>query len=239
MPSNKKNISLLTLGNTIVDLEYKVSDQILVDLDVEKGSMTLIDNNRKQHLLAALGSDYHLCNGGSVSNSLYIASKLGCNGHHIGVVGTDDLAQYVIDDFNANKIGHSFETSFATGDTGCCLVLITPDGERTMLTYLGVSSQFNNTDFMLPLVAQAEHVFIEGYLLADETCYNTILKTIIPVAKESNTRLILTLSDAGLVQFLTTQFNTIIELQFDMIFCNRGEAEALSGESSLEGISAF
>ena len=94
-------------------------------------------------------------------------------------------------------INHSFDITETKGDTGCCLVLITPDGERTMLTYLGVSSDFNNGSHFDSVISNAKMILIEGYLLANDAVYQLILDVIIPSAKANNTQLALTLSDAG------------------------------------------
>ena len=233
MQSTNKTIPLLTIGNTIMDLEFKVSDDVLDSLSIDKGSMTLIDQQKKDAVLQSLNATPHLCCGGSVANSLYIANTLGCKGHHIGVVGHDDIGQQTIADYNKNGIGHSFNDCQLDGDSGCCIVLITPDGERTMLTYLGVSSDYGSFEFMKPLIAQSNQLFIEGYLVANEACYTMILEQLIPFAKESQTKLILTLSDAGLVSFFKSQFQSILATGFDLIFCNRSEAQALSDASTI------
>ena len=239
MQSTNKPIQLLGIGNTIVDLEYSVDDSLLTKLGIEKGSMTLIDHARKSELVSELGDDYKLSCGGSIANSIYIATKFGCSTHHIGVIGNDPLASYTIGEYNKHDIGHSFSDTQTEGESGCCLVLITPDGERTMLTFLGVSSQFKSVLFMKPLVKQSQVLFIEGYLLSDNFCLAMLRDEIIPYAKSVNTSLILSLSDAGLVSFFHTQFEELVALGFDTIFCNRKEAESLSKSNSIEEISTY
>lgn len=234
-----KQIDLVSVGNTIVDLEYKVSDEKLTELNLEKGSMNLIDKIRRDELQASLGDNVHLCNGGSAANSLFVAKLMGLNVHHLGIIGDDPLARFVIEDYNASGISHSFETTRISGDTGCCFVLITPDGERTMLTYLGVSNQFKTTDFMINHIENAKHLFIEGYLVADDDSFELIKSDIIPMAKSHHTKLVFTLSDAGLISFFKERFDALIHLGFDIIFCNFQEAEAISGKSTLEELQAY
>ncbi len=234
-----KTIDLLSLGNTIVDLEYKVDEEKLTELNIEKGSMTLIDKPKRDELQTLLGDNVHLCNGGSAANSIFVANLLGLKVHHLGIIGQDSLSEFVIKDYDASGISHSFEETKTTGDTGCCFVLITPDGERTMLTYLGVSNQFKSTSFMTPHIASAKRLFIEGYLVADDTCFDLIKSTIIPLAKNAQTDLVFTLSDAGLISFFKSRFEELIQLSFDVIFCNFQEAAAISGQSTIDEFKVF
>ena len=216
MPSTK-NIDLLSLGNTIVDMEYQVSEETLEELGIEKGSMTLIDKEKRDELRSSLGDNVHLCNGGSAANSLFVSKQLGLQVHHLGVVGTDALSKFVIEDYDATGIKQSFKHTQIDGDTGCCLVLITPDGERTMLTYLGVSNQFKSVDELLPFIADSKQLFIEGYLIADDHCYELIHATIIPFAKENDTQIAFTLSDAGLISFFKERFERLVRMELDIV----------------------
>lgn len=238
MPSHKP-IDLVSFGNTIVDMEYKVSESTLKDLGIEKGSMTLIDQQKRNELHASLGDNVHLCNGGSAANSLFVSKQLGLNVHHLGVVGSDHLSQFVIEDYQAIGIHQSFDQTKIDGDTGCCLVLITPDGERTMLTYLGVSNQFKSVDALLPFIADAKQLFIEGYLVADDHCYDLICNHIIPTAKTQHTDIAFTLSDAGLISFFHDRFHAILQMKLDIIFCNFQEASTLSKSNNIHDIQLF
>lgn len=238
MPSTK-NIDLLSLGNTIVDMEYQVSEETLEELGIEKGSMTLIDKEKRDELRSSLGDNVHLCNGGSAANSLFVSKQLGLQVHHLGVVGTDALSKFVIEDYDATGIKQSFKHTQIDGDTGCCLVLITPDGERTMLTYLGVSNQFKSVDELLPFIADSKQLFIEGYLIADDHCYELIHATIIPFAKENDTQIAFTLSDAGLISFFKERFERLVRMELDIVFGNFQEASTLSASDTIDGIQAF
>jgi sugar/nucleoside kinase (ribokinase family) len=220
-------------------MEYQVSESMLKDLGIEKGSMTLIDQQKRSELQAHLGDNVHLCNGGSAANSLFVSKQLGLNVHHLGIIGSDHLSQFVIEDYQANAIHQSFDQTKIEGETGCCLVLITPDGERTMLTYLGVSNQFKSVDALLPVIADAKQLFIEGYLVADDHCYDLICNHIIPTAKTHHTEIAFTLSDAGLISFFHDRFNAIVQMQLDIIFCNFQEACTLSTSNNIQDIQLF
>ncbi len=194
---------------------------------------------KRDELTASLGDNVHLCNGGSAANSLFVAKLMGLNVHHLGIVGTDDLAQFVINDYDQSGIDHSFNETAVAGDTGCCFVLITPDGERTMLTYLGVSNQFTSSEFMRAHITSAKRLFIEGYLVADDRSFELIKSDVIPMAKAADTELVFTLSDAGLISFFKERFLELIDLKFDIIFCNFQEAAAISNQDSLDQFQTY
>lgn len=236
---HNKPIDLLGFGNTIVDIEYRIDEALLNTLGIAKGSMTLIDANQKQTLMAQLPQAVHKCSGGSVANSLYAASLFGLNTYHIGVIGNDDLAEFSKNDYNSNNIQHSFEELGVNGDSGCCLVLITPDGERTMLTYLGVSSSFQLNDHFYAIIPQAKVLFIEGYLLADDNVFDLLKNTIIPIAKNNDTKISFTLSDAGLVGFFKDRFREFLALKCDLIFANLAEAKTISTLDSVSDMHSF
>lgn len=236
---HNKPIDLLGFGNTIVDIEYRVDEALLNTLGIAKGSMTLIDANQKQTLMAQLPQSVHKCSGGSVANSLYAASLFGLSTYHIGVIGNDYLAEFSKNDYNSNNIQHSFEELGVNGDSGCCLVLITPDGERTMLTYLGVSSSFQLNDHFYAIIPQAKVLFIEGYLLADDNVFDLLKNTIIPIAKNNDTKIAFTLSDAGLVGFFKDRFREFLALKCDLIFANLTEAKTISTLDSVSDMHSF
>ena len=236
---HNKPIDLLGFGNTIVDIEYRVDEAMLNTLGIAKGSMTLINANQKQNLMDQLPQAVHKCSGGSVANSLYAASLFGLSTYHIGVIGNDDLAEFSKNDYNSNNIQHSFEELGVNGDSGCCLVLITPDGERTMLTYLGVSSSFQLNDHFYAIIPQAKVLFIEGYLLADDNVFDLLKNTIIPIAKNNDTKIAFTLSDAGLVGFFKDRFREFLALKCDLIFANLTEAKNISTLDSISDMHSF
>ena len=236
---HNKPIDLLGFGNTIVDIEYRVDEAVLNTLGIAKGSMTLIDLNQKQTIMNQLPQAVHKCSGGSVANSLYAASLFGLNTYHLGVIGNDDLAEFSKNDYDNNNIKHSFNELAIEGDSGCCLVLITPDGERTMLTYLGVSSAFKLNNHFDVIIPQASILFIEGYLLADDNVFDLLKNTIIPIAKKNDTKIAFTLSDAGLVGFFKDRFNEFLALKCDFIFANLAEAKTISSHESITAIQSF
>lgn len=235
MPSNK-TIQLLSLGNTIIDLEYRVSDDTLSQLSIEKASMTLIEKDQKDALISKLGTPVHQCNGGSTANSIYVASLFNISTGHLGVIGNDSLGAFAFDDYKKTAIKTSFDDTTVDGDTACCLVLITPDGERTMLTYLGKSAHFPAGNYIETMIGDSNCLFIEGYLLADDHAFNLIKTIVLPTAKATNTKIAFTLSDAGLASFFKERFMFILENKIDYLFANLGEAVTISEKNQLDDI---
>lgn len=215
-----------------MDIEYHVTDDDLAKIGIDKGSMTLIDAPKKQALLNQLGPCTTQCCGGSVANSLFVATQLGHSGHHLGVIGSDDIAKATIQSYNRDGIGHSFNTLQTDGESGCCIVLITPDGERSMLTYLGVSPMIHVADPLIPIIEASTALFIEGYLLTDDACYAALMHTIIPHAHRHKTAVYFSLSDAGLIHAFNDRFQTILRLTCAKVFCNKAEAVAMTNEST-------
>ncbi|MEK9726817.1 MAG: adenosine kinase [Candidatus Margulisiibacteriota bacterium] len=238
MQSNK-TIDLISIGNTITDLEFHVDESKLNALGIKKGSMNLIDHNKKSELISTLGSPVHQCSGGSAANSLFVANRFNLSTYHMGVIGNDPLADFTKSDYNSLNIQHSFNLTEVEGDSGCCLVLITPDGERTMMTYLGVSSQFQIGDHFDSIISEAKLILIEGYLLADDNVNELLNSTIIPLAKTHKTQLAITLSDAGLVDFFKSRFKTILDYGFDYVFANLDEAVMISGAQTIDEMIPF
>ncbi len=228
MPFNK-TIELASFGNTIVDIEYTVSDELLMDLGIEKSSMTLIDHPTKNRIMAMLGPSSHMSSGGSTANSVFIAALRGLKTFHCGVVGNDTLGSVVHDAFAGATIQSSLSAWSQSGDTACCLVLITPDGERTMLTYLGVSSRFLPTFDYDSIINRTRIMLIEGYLIPDDTVYDIILNTVIPLAAQHKTTLALTLSNDGIVTAFTNRFHELMDTHcIHTVFCNKAESFALT-----------
>ena len=118
MPSNK-TIQLLSLGNTIIDLEYRVSDDTLSKLSIKKASMTLIEKDQKNALISELGAPVHQCNGGSTANSIYVASLFDVATGHLGVIGKDSLGNFASDDYKKTAIKTAFDDTTVDGDTAC------------------------------------------------------------------------------------------------------------------------
>ena len=185
---NEKNL-ICGVGNALVDSEYKVSDDEIEKLKLSKGCMELNDEHNHVNLSKYL-RDLHgvvkMMPGGSVANSLYTLSQFKVNTSFIGKVSNDETGNAFIDslrevgmDININRV--------SKGITGECLVLITPDHERTMYTHPGVSSELNTEDINPEIIKSSEYLLIEGYLVtSNET--NNVAKYCLDIATDSRTK---------------------------------------------------
>ena len=228
------------IGNALVDSEYKVTDKELLKLNLKKGCMELNDRDNHSKLSNELREKYGIVKmmpGGSVANSLYTLAQFGQNVTFTGRVSKDN-------------IGATFEESLKfvgmqsaikqvdKGITGECIVLITPDHERTMYTYLGVSSDLSIEDISKEAIMKSEYLLIEGYLVtSDET--NNVAKYCLDIANENNIKKIITLSDPNVVNFFKKNMMELINKKFDIIFCNEQEAYNISSSDSIDAAVKF
>jgi sugar/nucleoside kinase (ribokinase family) len=168
------------IGAALVDTEISVSDSDLDQLGIEKGMMTLVDESRqteiKTHLADALNQANHAC-GGSAGNSVIAASQFGAPTYMSCLVSNDADGDIYIADLEASGVSHGFREERRSGTTGKCLVLITPDAERSMNTFLGVSETLSVTEVNEQAIADSQWVYLEGYLVTSPTGHEAALKT--------------------------------------------------------------
>ncbi|MDQ6988405.1 MAG: adenosine kinase [Mariprofundaceae bacterium] len=224
------NINVYGVGNAIMDLQVQCDDAFLQQHAIEKGIMSLTQAEEQQRILQALSSqEVNYCSGGSAANTMVAIAAMGGSAAYAGKVAEDDFGQQYAADFQA--LGIHFAASNHAGDTGTCVVLITPDAQRTMLTNLGVSATLSVADIDEQRIQQAEYVYIEGYLFAGETSKAAALHAI-TLAKKHHTKVALTISDPFLIDICRDDFQKLIENDVDLLFCNEAEALALTGKSA-------
>ena len=227
-----KKYNVYGLGNALVDTEIEVTDTDLSNLGVEKGLMTLVDEARQTYLVESL--HHHLtvsrraC-GGSAANSMIAVSRFGGRSFMSCRVGDDDNGHFYLQDLNKNGVDRCTETNQASGMTGKCLVMISPDAERTMNSYLGVSEQFNHTNLLLSAIEESEYLYIEGYLVTSPTARAAAIAAR-QHAQRHAVKIAMSLSDPGIVQFFKDSQKEMAGEIIDLLFCN--EAEALSWTDS-------
>ena len=214
------------IGAALVDTEVTVSDQDLDQLGIEKGTMTLVDENRqreiKHHLASRLSHAHHAC-GGSAGNSVIAASQFGAPTYMSCLVANDEDGDVYIADLDACGVAHGFLEERRSGTTGKCLVLITPDAERSMNTFLGVSETLSVSEVNDRAIANAQWIYLEGYLVTSPTGHQAALKTK-QVAQANGRKVAVSFSDPGMVTFFRDNMNAILEDGVDFIFCNEIEA---------------
>lgn len=218
------------VGNSLVDIQARITDSVLQGLEYPKGIMTLVDEAAQFKVLGALnGVPVNRCAGGSAANTVIAVADFGGKAAYAGKTGNDPLGQFCLQDMRT--LGVQIEVRPASGQTGTCVVLITEDAQRTMLTHLGVSSTLGPDDIDENEVKQAKYVYVEGYLFTGDSTRAAAYKTI-ELAKKHGVKVAFTVSDPFLISLFRDQFWELIKGPVDLLFCNLEEARSLTGKES-------
>lgn len=217
------------VGNALVDIQARVSDATLQKLGFAKGIMTLVDEDIQQKVLGELdGAPISQCAGGSAANTILGIADFGGKAAYAGKVGSDMLGEFDLADMR--KLGVTIEVPpAAEGQTGTCVVLITDDAQRTMLTNLGVSATLSVDDINEEHIKQSKYVYVEGYLFTGETQKRAAYHAI-ELAKKHGVKVAFTVSDPFLINLFRDEFQELIEGPVDLLFCNLEEARSLTGK---------
>ncbi len=224
------------IGAALVDTEIEVSDSDLKSFNVDKGVMTLVDQARQNELLDLLSE--HLtaskrASGGSAANSIIAASYFGAKTFYSCRVANDDNGAFYLADLTEAGVEYHNDNGSATGITGKCLVMITPDAERTMNTFLGVSETLSEDEIDLEALKSSRYAYLEGYLVTSATGKPAAMK-LHDLAKEYGVKTALSLSDPAIVEYFHEGLSEMIGDGVDILFCNEAEAMAFTKTSSLE-----
>lgn len=231
----KKKYDVCGLGNAVVDIFLDLSDEQFEKLDFAKGTMQLVDKATQEMLLKTFADNQHelvLVSGGSVANSMIAISQLGGKAAFIGCVGDDRYGLHYEEEFEQLQIDMGNPVIFGES-TGTCLAIITPDGERTMRTHLGVASHLAARHVDHQRVASSKWLFIEGYVFANPDTGHLAIQQAIEIAKSEGTKIALTCSDAFVPEVFGDVFQAALQ-QSDLLFCNAVEAMAVTGSDSVE-----
>ena len=226
-------MKVLGIGNAIVDVLCKVDDQFILDHDLSKGTMKLVDENEFKKLLSNLKIE-DTVSGGSVANSIVGMSQLGDEVSFIGKVNNDELGQKYIEGLKKENVKYFYQTKEETTPTGTCLILITPDSERTMCTFLGIAGQITDHDIDDDAVKKAEITFLEGYLW-DEGEPTKAFEKALSLANKSA----MSLSDPFCVDRHKTSFLNLVKNKLDIIFANEKEAMSLIDAKNFNEVITF
>jgi len=215
------------VGNAIMDLQVRCEDSFLQQHGIEKGIMTLTEPDDQQAILNAL-SDHSInyCSGGSAANTIVGMADLGGTAAYAGKTGNDGFGARYIDEMK--KLGTTLEVAPGEGDTGTCVVLITSDAQRTMLTHLGISGSLSADDIKAEEIAKAKYLYVEGYLFAGDSTKAAAYRAI-ELAKEQGVKVARTISDPVLIDIGRDEMQTPSEGPVDLLFCNEDEAKSLTG----------
>lgn len=224
-----KPIDVLAVGNAIVDVLAAADDALLVAEGLTKGTMALVDHDRAEQLYAAMGPGTE-ASGGSAANTVAGLASLGGSAAFIGKVAADELGEVFTHDIRA--AGVEFRTAPAThGPTARCLVMVTPDAERTMSTSLGVAGDIGAPDIDPDEVGRAAVLYVEGYLCGLPSTRDALEKAR-QLANQSGTKVALSLSDPAWVELHHDELNRLVD-EVDLLFCNEAEAVGLTRAGDL------
>lgn len=214
------------IGNALLDLDFEVSVATLKRLKIDKGVMTLIDEETHHYLLEELDGIKHLkaC-GGSVANTLFTLQQMGAKTFYSCKIGADEAGDFFYEDLCAQGIETNLNNDGSrSGVTGKCIVLVTPDADRTMNTFLGATATFSKAQLSEEALKSAEYLYIEGYLVASPTGCEAAIEAR-AMAREHNVKTAISLSDPNMVTYFKEGLQKIINGQVDILFCNEIEAK--------------
>ena len=232
MTSSTKTLDVVGIGNAIVDVLVQADDSFLADHGLTKGTMALVDEHQADRLYASVGPGLET-SGGSAANTLAGIAQLGGRAGFIGRVRNDQLGAIFAHDIRS--VGAHFETPAAVSgpSTARCLILVTPDAQRTMCTYLGASVGLDPADLDLALVRQAKVLYLEGYLWDSEEAKRAFIAAA-QVIRESGGQVALSLSDAFCVDRHRQSFQELVDGHVDVLFANEMEICSLYESESFE-----
>ena len=225
---------IYAIGNALVDSEYEVSDALLQKMGVDKRHMTLIDTPRRAELLHHVKAiTPRQTGGGSAGNTVVALAQLGGKAFYSCKVAHDDLGDFYVKDLQARGVDTNLNhTRAQDGQTGSCMVLVTPDAERSMCTFLGVSAELDDQALHPHDIAKSKIYYMEGYLAASPTGLSAALQGR-KIAKDAGVALALTLSDVSMIQFCKAGLDAMLGEGVDYLFCNQEEAQVWCGSEDL------
>lgn len=225
--------SVTALGNAIVDILLNISEEEFEGLGLKKGSMSLVDAGQQKNLLQTFtDSNPVLVSGGSIANSIIAFAQLGGDASFTSCIGDDRYGLHYESEFE--QLGIALVQPAIVGKTtGTCVVLITPDAERTMQTNLGISAALDVGHVQRNVIEEADWLIVEGYILSSESGQNAA-RAAIEIAKAVGTRIVVTFSAEFIVQHFKEALQEVTEVA-DLIIANLEEAEAFTGT---QGVSA-
>ena len=227
-------MKILGIGNAIVDVICKVDEEFLIQNNLTKSTMKLFfDENEFKNLLKTLKIEKTV-SGGSVANSIVGLSQLGNKTGFIGKVSDDDFGSKYEEGLKKEKVEYFYSKKKEELPTGTCLILVTPDSERTMCTFLGTAGKINESDLNTDAIKKSEIIFLEGYLWDEGEPRKAFDKAI----KNAN-KVAMSLSDQFCVDRHKTNFLELVKGKLDVTFANEQEITSLINANNFEDVINF
>lgn len=224
------------IGNALVDNEFEVTDQFLQNNNIEKGMMSLLDEEAHHQLLDKLNSTFGLkkrAGGGSAANSIVAISQFGGTTFYACKVADDEQGDFYCRDLADAGVTTLLEQVQSEGHTGKCMVMVTPDAERTMNTFLGITADFSEKELHLEELKKAEYLYIEGYLVTSDISRAAVMKAR-QVAAENNIKTAMTFSDPAMVTYFKDGIKEMLADGVDILFCNEEECLTFTEKDNLD-----
>jgi len=229
-----KKFDVYGIGNALVDMEFEVEEKSIKEAEIEKGLMTLVDEARQTHILGILeGIKHKKTSGGSAANTMIAVSQFGGKSFYSCKVAKDELGEFYFKDLLDNGVQTNLHSgNLEEGITGKCMVLITPDGDRTMNTFLGITSNFSTKELVEDEIKNSNYLYIEGYLVASPTGKEACIHAK-KLAEASGVKTSISFSDVSMVKYFGEGLKEIIGSGVDLLFCNEAEAYAYTETTDL------
>ncbi|WP_338412150.1 adenosine kinase [Psychrobacter raelei] len=229
---------VMAVGNALVDHEYLLSDEQLTSTSLAKGSMTLASLEEQTQLLSEFETNdlqpSKQTGGGSAANAMFAFACLGGKAFYGCRVGNDHAGQFYLDDLNQAGVATcNTKSTVEGGVTGSCVVAITPDGERTMQTFLGTSSEIDDANIDFEALAQSKWLYLEGYLSMSASLHPALQK-LRQQAKDNHTKIAVSFADPAVVNFAKDGLLQMLGDGVDVIFCNVEEAKLFTGADDIK-----
>ena len=230
-----KKYDVYGIGNAIVDIVAEVDHDFFIKNEIEKGVMTLVDEKRQHQLLKVIDmKKSRMASGGSAANTMIGVSQFGGSSFYSCLVAHDALGKFFLEDLRRNGVETNLQfENCPAGITGKCLVMTSPDAERTMNTFLGISSNLSPQHLDEKAIKNSSYIYLEGYLVTSPNGLEA-MKEAKKIAERNNVKTTLTFSDPSMVKYFSKQMNEIVGASVDMLFCNEEEAMIFTGTDNLK-----
>ncbi len=228
-----KKYDIYGIGNALVDMEFEVEEKFISEHSIDKGHMTLVEEERQDQLLGALGSHplKRQC-GGSAANTVIAVAQMGGKCFYSCKVANDAAGDFYVEDLKESGVDSNLALKRPAGTTGKCLVMVTKDAQRTMNTFLGITSTFSESELVESALKESKYLYVEGYLVASPTGQKAAVKAR-ELAQAHGVRIAMTLSDPAMVKFFNAGMKEMIGPGVDLLFSNEEEAMTFAETSDL------
>lgn len=223
------------IGNAIVDIVSEVDHSFFQHHGIEKGVMTLVDESRQMELMKAIDmKKSKMSGGGSAANTVVALSQFGGKAFYSCLVANDVLGEFFLKDLARNGVETNLRwEDCPPGHTGRCLVMTSPDANRTMNTFLGISAGISKAQIDSRALIASRYLYLEGYLVTSPTGFEA-MKEAKKIAEKNRVEVSLTFSDPSMVKYFASNLREIVGASVDLLFCNDEEALLFTGTSSID-----